>query len=96
MSYAKNNLSRLLALVRGGKQIVIADRGVPVAILSPVTGATAPADEALESLVRAGLVTVGTAHPAEAGRDILASPPPRPRHGAGAVARLVSERRSGW
>ena len=94
VSYAKNNLSALLAAVRAGERLLISDRGVPVAVLAPVTSATAGAgDEALDRLVRAGLVTRGAATPPS---DLLATPPPPPRAGASAVAALLAERAAGW
>ena len=94
VSYAKNNLSALLAAVRAGEQLVIADRGVPVAMLvPPVAEFGATGDKGLDSLIRSGLVTRGAAAPP---LELLAAAPPTPRRGTSAVAALLAERESGW
>ena len=46
----KANLSALVARVRAGEELVVTDRGVPVARLVPIG-----ADDPLESLIAAGL-----------------------------------------
>lgn len=57
---AKNRLSLLLEWVQEGEEVLILDRGVPVARLAPVSKAQ---DEALGLLVRKGLVRPGTGRP---------------------------------
>jgi prevent-host-death family protein len=51
----KNNLSRYLAKVAAGSDVVVTDRGVPVARLSSIVGTGT-----LERLVAEGVVTLGT------------------------------------
>src|SRR5687767_7318508 len=71
---AKNRLSALLDHVRQGESVIIEDRGVPVAQLSPVAGGTPGADrDRMARLVRQGILrppastvpakTLGTAPP---------------------------------
>jgi prevent-host-death family protein len=89
VSDAKNQLSALLARVRRGARIIITDRGVPVAVLGPVTPAEAPAeaDEArLARLEREGLIRRGN------GKLIDLGPPVRLPEGVSAVAALLAER----
>ena len=62
----KNDLSRWVARVRGGDEIVVTDRGAPVARLLPVVGG-----DPLEALIAAGLV--------ERARRPARSLRPRPR-----------------
>jgi prevent-host-death family protein len=57
----KNELSRYLRLVRKGTEVVVLDRGHPVALLRGLTG-SAPADsedERLARLAARGLVKLG-------------------------------------
>ncbi len=57
---AKTHLRLLLEWVQQGEEILILDRGVPVARLGPVPEVQ---DEALSLLVRKGLVRPGTGRP---------------------------------
>ena len=50
---AKNNLSRLIELVKAGETIVITDRHRPVAQLQPLAGVETP----LAALVAGGVLT---------------------------------------
>jgi len=99
----KNDLSRHLAHVKQGGEIVVVDRDTPVARLIPF----APADEAipgrkarpddwaeqrLAELERQGLVTRGDAADV-AGWLKRSRPIARPKHGPSAVALLLEERR---
>jgi len=47
----KNDLSRWVARARGGDEIVVTDRGAPVARLVPVVG-----EDPLEALIATGLI----------------------------------------
>lgn len=88
---AKNGLSALIDLVRGGESVVITDRGRPVARLEPV----ASADDApgrLLRLERAGIVRMGQGAPPVA---MIRRPAPRASRGASAVDVLLDERRDG-
>ncbi|AFV77280.1 antitoxin of toxin-antitoxin stability system (plasmid) [Thermus oshimai JL-2] len=57
---ARNHLDLLLEWVRQGEEVLLLDRGVPVARLGPVPQAQ---DESLSLLVRKGLVRSGTGRP---------------------------------
>ena len=61
----KNNLSRLLVRVKAGEEIVVTDRGRPVARITREPSARRPLRQAIEPLVEQGLVTL----PATARRD---------------------------
>ncbi|MFN7150684.1 MAG: type II toxin-antitoxin system Phd/YefM family antitoxin [Microthrixaceae bacterium] len=76
----KNNLSRHLATVRDGAEIVVTDHGRPIARLVAIDGPT----DRLAELVREGLV-----RPARSARSAL----PRPVRGAGPVSDLVADQR---
>lgn len=89
---AKNGLSALLDRVRAGESVVITDRGVPVAVIEPVTGRV-DLDERMGRLERAGLVRRGTGEPP---LELIRTPGPKARDGASAVEALLEERRSGW
>lgn len=87
----KARLSAYLARVRAGEEVVVTDRGRPVARLVPVTAPGSEAGEALGELARAGVVRIGSA----------ALPPDfltRERPGdpdSSVRAALLEERRSG-
>ena len=91
---AKNRLSALLDRVRHGETVVIEDRGIPVAQLSPIAGRST-ADDAgrLARLERQGIVRP----PASVAR-VKVPPAPSPRsQGKAALSQLViAERREGW
>lgn len=91
---AKNRLSALLDRVRHGETVLIEDRGVPVAQLVPVVGASPGLDgDRLARLVRQGIVRPPRA--TRVARRLLTAPA-RPRK-AVALSDLVRvERESGW
>lgn len=76
----KNNLSSYLARARGGEEILVTDRGRPVARLVPVDG---PTDRLAE------LIAQGLARPAKTRDRWL----PEPIKAKGTVSDLVSEQR---
>lgn len=76
----KNNLSRYLERVKDGEEVVVTDRGRPVARLLGVDAST----DRLADLVAEGLV-----RPARAGRRRR----PKPTTAAGTVSDLVAEQR---
>lgn len=76
----KNNLSRYLERVRAGEEILVTDRGKPVARVVRVDAAT----DRLAELVDAGLVTP----PKSRHRHV-----PTPIKSAGTVSDLVAEQR---
>ena len=91
---AKNGLSALLDRVRHGESILIEDRGIPVAQLTPVTTAGVGADrDRLTRLERHGILK-----PAVSSAPVkhLAVPPSRPRKAVSLSARVAAERGDGW
>lgn len=90
---AKNQLSALIAGLKGGASVLIVDRGRPVARLEPVTsGPVSDPDGRLLRLIRDGVV-----RPARVAlpRAMFTEQPPRPKAGASALAALLEERREG-
>ena len=87
---AKNGLSALLDRVKAGETILITDRGIPVAQISPTSSAND--DEGrLARLERAGIIRRGTGDV----RKILDLPLARTVDGSSVVALLLEDRRSG-
>lgn len=74
------DLSRFVKRVRSGEQIVVTDRGKPVARLVPVEG-----ERTIDRLIREGLVT-----PAP---NPWRGPLPKPIEGAGPLSDLVRDER---
>src|SRR5262245_65919536 len=90
---AKNQLSALIAGLRGGSPVLIVDRGRPVARLEPVASGPNPdTDGRLSRLIRDGVVRPARATLPDA---VFTDQPPRPDGGASAVAALLAERRDG-
>ncbi len=91
ISEVKNGLSAIIDRVKGGESIVVTDRGIPVAVIEPVTHLDM--DDRLARLERAGLVKRGN------GRnilDIVRTPGPRLPDGVDLVKMIIEERESGW
>jgi len=88
---AKNGLSALIDLVRGGESVMITDRGRPVARLEPVIS-SADQPGRLLRLERAGVVRIGRSAPPVA---LISRPGPRLADGVSAVDTLLDERRDG-
>lgn len=59
VSDLKIQLSRYLSRVKAGEEIVVTERGRPIARLSPL-GAAAPELESLRDLERGGLIRLGS------------------------------------
>lgn len=94
VSEAKNRLSALLDRVRHGETVVIEDRGMPVAQLSPVTGRAATSDrDRLARLERHGIL-----RPIVLGGPVrlLLEPPPRPRRDVALSDLVRAEREQSW
>ncbi len=90
---AKNQLSALIAGLKGGSPVLIVDRGRPVARLEPVTsGPASESDGRLSRLIRDGIVRPTPAPPARAPFTDQLRPP---NAGASAVEALLEERREG-
>lgn len=90
VSYAKNNLSALLREIRGGATVVITDRGVPVARLTPPPSAPGISAAAVE-LAQRGRLTLPKREPTT---DWLDLPRPIPATDASALRALLDERES--
>lgn len=93
----RTHLSRILDAVRGGEEVEILKRGVPIARLVPVRPSTEAAEGCLppwlERQRRAGVVRVGTLKPVA---EILRGFPPRSRPlDNAAVDAILDERREG-
>jgi prevent-host-death family protein len=90
---AKNRLSALLDRVRHGESVLIVDRGVPIALVSPVTGPGAGADRArLARLERQGVLRP----PQAPKRRGALAPPLRPARHVALSDLVRRERSEGW
>jgi prevent-host-death family protein len=91
VSELKASLSRYLARVKAGEEILVTERGRPVAKLVPVTGPEQADDDRIAALERAGVLRAGDRPlPAEFWRRARPADP-----GAAARAALIVERREG-
>jgi prevent-host-death family protein len=88
----KNGLSAYIDRVRAGESILVTDRGIPVAVLEPVTGLQHP-DLQLAVLERKGLIRRGQG---PVPGHLLTRPGPRLPEGASIVEGFLEERESGW
>ena len=89
ISEAKNGLSALVDQVKGGKSIVILDRGRPVARLEPIMHRD---DDRLAQLVRDGVVRPPLK---PFPRRLIAAPPPGGSGAKTLLDALLEERREG-
>ncbi len=87
----KANLSQYLDQVRRGEEVVITDRGAPVARLVPLEGEVEK-DARIERLVREGRLIPGSGRFPE---SLLTPPPGDPDLGASILAALIEDRREG-
>ena len=93
ISEVKNGLSAIIDRVKGGESIVVTDRGIPVAVIEPVSGRI-DVEDRLARLERSGLIKRGTGKVPH-----RAAPDPRaPARGRRHPRRsyVLEERRSGW
>jgi prevent-host-death family protein len=88
----KNGLSALIDRVKAGESIVVTDRGIPVAVIEPVTEHV-DLDDRLARLERAGIIRRGKG---EVPLELLRTPGPIPKDGMSIVDAVIEERRSGW
>lgn len=86
----KNSLSRYLAYAKGGEEIVIKDRHLPIAKLVPLSASEV--DEQDLALVAAGKMRLP-----KGALDLkkLLSPPPGRLRGREVIQALIDERREG-
>lgn len=83
----KAQLSRYVEHVKNGQEVVVTERGRPVAKLVPLR-ATEGRESRRERLARAGLLQRGPGRV----RATLLRPPRGPRHGTGVLKALLAER----
>jgi prevent-host-death family protein len=89
----KNGLSAIIDRVRAGESIVVTDRGIPVAVIEPVSGRI-DVEDRLARLARAGLIRRGTG---EIPLELMRTPGPTVRgQGLSAAEIIIEERRTGW
>lgn len=86
----KAQLSRYVDQVKGGHEVVITERGRPVAKLVPLA-ASEGRESRRERLARAGLLQPGRGRV----RASLLKAPRGPRDGTGVLAALLAEREHG-
>jgi len=86
----KSRLSHYLEIARHGDEVVITDRGRPVAKLVPLGGAERAQSRRVR-LARAGLLMLGTGRL----RSALQKPPRGPSTGAGVLRAMLAERAEG-
>jgi prevent-host-death family protein len=91
ISETKNSLSALIDEVKQGEEILITDRGKPVArLIAAVSEHDAPGR--LQRLERKGLVVRGRM-PVD--MDSILAPPPRPPRGKSLLEMVLHERETG-
>jgi len=62
VSQVKATLRACLAWVKAGEEVVVTERGTPIAKIVPVLRSPAPLPASLAALEQAGLVTRGSGH----------------------------------
>ena len=92
ISEVKNGLSAIIDRVRAGESIVVTDRGIPVAVIEPMS-ARVDVDDRLARLERAGIIKRGTG---KVPLELLRTPGPKLADGHTLVEAVLEERRSGW
>ncbi|HMV34352.1 MAG TPA: hypothetical protein PKM44_14590 [Turneriella sp.] len=90
ISHSKAVFSSLIDQVKAGETVMITDRDVPVALLTPIPRENYKGSELLADLERQGLLRRATAAPCAVLDDL----PPKNQL-TGALAALLEERREG-
>lgn len=86
----KAHLSRYLDHVKNGHEVLVTERGLPVAKIVPLRAAEA-LDSRRERLAKAGLLRLGSGRIS----PLLLKPPKGPRRGFGVLKALLDERAEG-
>ena len=90
VTYTKNNLSRVLGMVREGSPVLVVDRDVPVARIEPVSHTGLDAKDHLRVLERKGVIA--PPHRSLDVRHFLGRKKVVLREGTSAVRELLAER----
>lgn len=88
----KAKLSEYLARVKAGEEVVVTERGRPVARLVPIEARAGEERERLLAMERAGEIRIG---PREMPRDFWEMPRPKDV-GGGVRSAVAEEREAGW
>ena len=91
VSELKATLSEQLARVKAGEEVVVTERGRPIAKIVPLSGETIGQSAHMSELARNGLIRLGTG---KISKDIWKLPRPNNREGRGVQA-LIDEREQG-
>jgi len=91
VSELKSLLSRYLSMVKAGKEVMITDRGKPIAKIVPISRTDVDISTHLLTLERAGQARIGKA---SLPKDFWSMPRPKDKHGR-AVQHLLQEREEG-
>lgn len=91
VSELKATLSEQLARVKAGEEVVVTERGRPIAKIVPLSGETMGRSAHMSELARNGLISLGTG---KISKDIWKLPRPSDKRGRGLQA-LLDERDQG-
>jgi len=91
VSELKATLSEQLARVKAGEEVVVTERGRPIAKIVPLSGETIGLSAHMSELARNGLIRLGTG---KVSKDIWKLPRPSNKEGRGLQA-LIDEREQG-
>jgi prevent-host-death family protein len=86
----KARLASYLRMVKSGGEVIVTDRGVPIAKLVPID--SRKGDTRRQRLAAAGLLTLGRGR---LPKEILEPPTGDPRVGEGVLTALLAEREEG-
>jgi prevent-host-death family protein len=91
VSELKATLSEQLARVKAGEEVVVTERGRPIAKIVPLSGESMGLSAHMSELARKGLIRLGKG---KISKDIWKLPRPRDKQGKGLQA-LMDEREQG-
>lgn len=80
VSELKASVSEYLAKVKSGEEVLVTDRGVPIAKIVPLHRTEGASSARMSQLERAGLIKIGTGTITS---DFWSVPRPDDRHGTG-------------
>ncbi len=89
VAHLKARLSRYLKRVKAGEEVLITERGIPVAKLVPVDGAEAR-ESRRQQLAAAGIIRLGTQ---DFSKIVNEPPPGTKRMGASVLRALLEDRK---